>query len=147
MREKSERVSPQVVDRRDGIDHRPLSCIRLPGELLQVKRSRCLSHQRASTSDADEISNYIERALDLMPWEGNPVWIFPTPRTDFAMTRSDLMRLLETARDLALEGKGASTCQQDVDRIKDSSVGIKDRVKEAEALYFAGPQTPLLTAL
>ncbi len=107
-----------MVDGRDGVDHNPFSCIRLLADLLQAGRSRCLSHQRASTSDADEMADYIERALDPIPREGIPVWIFPTPRTDFAMTRSDLMRLLEIARALTLEGKGSSIYQQGVDQIK-----------------------------
>jgi cellulose synthase/poly-beta-1,6-N-acetylglucosamine synthase-like glycosyltransferase len=101
----------------------------------------------ASTSDADEIANYIERALDLIPHEGNPVWIFPTPRTDFAMIRSDLTRLLETARTLASEGKGSSTYQQGVDQIKDSLARIKDQVMEAAVFYYASPQALLLSAL
>jgi hypothetical protein len=101
----------------------------------------------ASTSDADEIANYIERALDLIPTEGNPVWIFPTPRTDFAMIRSDLMRLLETARALTLEGKGSSTYQQGVDQIKDSLARIREQVMEAAVFYYASPQALLLSAL
>ena len=101
----------------------------------------------ASTSDADEIANYIERALDHIPLEGNPVWIFPTPRTDFALIRSDLMKLREAAKTLALEGKGSSTYQQGVDQIKDSLVRIRDQIMEAASFYYLSPQALLFSAL
>ncbi len=101
----------------------------------------------ASTSDADEIANYIERALDFIPREGNPVWIFPTPRTDFALIRSDLMRLHESARSLASEGKGSSAYQQGVDQIKDSLVRIRDQIMEAAFFYYVSPQALLFSAM
>jgi hypothetical protein len=63
------------------------------------------------------------------------------------MIRSDLTRLLETARTLALEGKGSSTYQQGVDQIKDSLARIKDQVMEAAVFYYASPQALLLSAL
>ncbi len=101
----------------------------------------------ASTSDANEMVSYIERALELIPPEGNPVWIFPTPRTDFSLIRSDLARLREEAKALAYEGRGSPTYQQGVDQIKDSLKLIKDQVMEAAAFYFVSPQALLFSAI
>jgi hypothetical protein len=57
------------------------------------------------------------------------------------------MRLLETARALALEGKGSSTYQQGVDQIKDSLARIREQVMEAAVFYYVSPLALLLSVL
>ena len=48
-----------------------------------------------STAFAEDMKSYIEEALRLIPESGNPVWIFPTERTDFTLIRSDLTSIVE----------------------------------------------------
>lgn len=46
---------------------------------------------RAETAQSPEqIAEYIKLTQKLIPTEGNPVWLFPTTRTDFALIQADL---------------------------------------------------------
>jgi hypothetical protein len=46
---------------------------------------------RAETAQSPEqIAQYIKLTQNLIPTEGNPVWLFPTSRTDFALIQADL---------------------------------------------------------
>ena len=42
----------------------------------------------------DMIADYLRPVKLLLPNEGNPVWIFPTPRTDFGLIQNDLEAML-----------------------------------------------------
>jgi hypothetical protein len=101
----------------------------------------------ASSSDAAEISRYIEAALTSLPREGNPVWILPTPRTDFRLITSDLEGLRDSALRLAAEGASSPTYQQGIDQIKDSLKIIRDQVMEAAIFYYMSPSALLSAAL
>ncbi|MEM4381325.1 MAG: glycosyltransferase [Candidatus Caldarchaeum sp.] len=90
----------------------------------------------ASSSDAAEIAAYIERALEILPSTGNPVWLFPTPRTDFSLITKDLRSLLSTAQRLSRENADSPTYQQGVDQVKDSLRNIRDQVMEAAPFNF-----------
>ena len=46
---------------------------------------------RAETAQTPEqLAEYIKQTQDLIPAEGNPVWLFPTPKTDFGLIQANL---------------------------------------------------------
>ena len=46
---------------------------------------------RAETAQTPEqLAEYIKLTKDLIPAEGNPVWLFPTPKTDFGLIQANL---------------------------------------------------------
>ncbi|MEM1948228.1 MAG: hypothetical protein QXY84_03880 [Candidatus Caldarchaeum sp.] len=54
-----------------------------------------------STGYAEDMASYVSKALDFLPKEGNPVWIFPTTRTDYALIRQDLTTIVERLQTVA----------------------------------------------
>ena len=57
---------------------------------------------RAQTSQTPEILvNYIKPAKQLLPENGNPVWSFSTPRTDFGLIRNDLDAMISRANSIS----------------------------------------------
>ena len=38
----------------------------------------------------EQLAEYIKQTQDLIPSEGNPVWLFPTPKTDFGLIQANL---------------------------------------------------------
>ncbi|MCS7133631.1 MAG: glycosyltransferase [Candidatus Caldarchaeum sp.] len=101
----------------------------------------------ASSSDAAEIAEYIEKSLEILPSSGNPVWLFPTPRTDFSLITKDLQGLLNTAHTLAKQNINSPTYQQGVDQLKDSLKAIREQVMEAAPFYLINPTALALAAL
>jgi cellulose synthase/poly-beta-1,6-N-acetylglucosamine synthase-like glycosyltransferase len=50
---------------------------------------------RAETAQTPaQLANYIKLTQELIPSDGNPVWLFPTSKTDFALIQNDLDSIL-----------------------------------------------------
>ena len=50
---------------------------------------------RAESAQTPEtIADYLKPVMHLLPMEGNPVWSFPNPRTDFGLIQNDLDAML-----------------------------------------------------
>src|SRR5574341_326751 len=55
----------------------------------------------ASTQTPYELADYIRAAKIDLPKSGNPVWAFPTARTDFGLIQLELDRVLSRANSIA----------------------------------------------
>jgi hypothetical protein len=50
---------------------------------------------RAETAQTPEqLAEYIKLTKELIPPDGNPVWLFPTPKTDFALIQANLESII-----------------------------------------------------
>lgn len=57
---------------------------------------------QAQTSQTPQILvNYIKPAKQLLPGDGNPVWSFSTPRTDFGLIQNDLNAMISRANSIS----------------------------------------------
>jgi hypothetical protein len=57
---------------------------------------------RAETAQTPEgLAGYVVRAQRALPESGNPVWSFPTARTDFALIQAELDRILSRANSIS----------------------------------------------
>ena len=65
--------------------------------------------ERAQSSQTPEqLAGYVQMAKDLLPKTGNPVWSFPTARTDFGLIQNELDNILVRAGSLsAMDPRGA----------------------------------------
>jgi cellulose synthase/poly-beta-1,6-N-acetylglucosamine synthase-like glycosyltransferase len=80
---------------------------------------------RAETAQTPEqLAEYIKLTQKLIPVEGNPVWLFPTTRTDFALIQANLDSIV-------LRANIASTMDP---RSETYNVAIRDMHASAEAI-------------
>jgi hypothetical protein len=57
---------------------------------------------RAETAQTPEdLAGYVAKAKRALPESGNPVWSFPTARTDFALIQAELDRILSRANSIS----------------------------------------------
>ncbi|HKU50390.1 MAG TPA: hypothetical protein VJP79_10590 [Nitrososphaera sp.] len=57
---------------------------------------------RAETAQTPEdLADYVAKAQRAMPETGNPVWSFPTARTDFALIQDELDRIMLRANSIS----------------------------------------------
>jgi hypothetical protein len=57
---------------------------------------------RAETAQTPEgVAGYVAKAQRALPESGNPVWSFPTARTDFALIQAELDRILSRANSIS----------------------------------------------
>ncbi|HEV8406138.1 MAG TPA: glycosyltransferase [Nitrososphaera sp.] len=82
---------------------------------------------RAQTAQTPEqLAEYAELTKDLTPAKGNPVWLFPTPRTDFALIQENLDGILMRAE--------ASSMM--VPHSEEYNMAMRDMHKSVMALNF-----------
>src|SRR5579885_2442200 len=61
--------------------------------------------ERAQSSQTpEEIASYVQQAKELLPKSGNPVWSFPTARTDFGLIQNELDNI--QLRTMSMSGLG-----------------------------------------
>jgi len=82
---------------------------------------------RAQTAQTPEqLAEYAELTKDLTPAKGNPVWLFPTPRTDFALIQENLDGIL-------LRSESTSTM---IPHSEQYNMAMRDMHKSVMALNF-----------
>jgi hypothetical protein len=57
---------------------------------------------RAETAQTpDDLARYVAQAQRALPASGNPVWSFPTARTDFGLIQAELDRIMSRANSIS----------------------------------------------
>jgi hypothetical protein len=54
-----------------------------------------------SAQTPEDLADYVVKAKRALPGVGNPVWSFPTARTDFALIQAELDRILSRANSIS----------------------------------------------
>jgi hypothetical protein len=102
---------------------------------------------RAETAGfAEDMIAYIGQARDFIPDSGNPVWWFPTRRTDFALIQMDLESILERARLISTLPRDSEAYQQGMDDIRGKLRTVQDQIGEAAPYMLATPLSLTLSA-
>jgi len=95
---------------------------------------------RAETAGfAEEMIDYIKKALPLIPKSGNPVWIFPTDRTDFTLINKDLESIISRAEILKSLPRNSDAYQQGMDDLRDKLRTLQAQISEASPYLFVSP--------
>ncbi|MEM4311523.1 MAG: hypothetical protein QXX95_03965 [Nitrososphaerales archaeon] len=100
---------------------------------------------RAETAGfAEEMITYINKALPLIPKSGNPVWIFPTSRTDFELINRDLQDILNRAEIIKNLAKNSDAYQQGMDDLRDKLKTMQSQIGEAATFLYLSPLNIIL---
>jgi hypothetical protein len=103
---------------------------------------------RAQTAAfAEDMIAYVQEGQRLLPTSGNPVWLFPTERTDFALIQRDINSIIERARIIAMLPRGSEGYQVGMDDLRDKIHVLEDQVAEAAPYMFASPTSIALSTL
>ncbi|GBC71114.1 hypothetical protein HRbin02_00893 [Candidatus Calditenuaceae archaeon HR02] len=95
---------------------------------------------RAQTAGySEEMAAYVDQALDLIPHEGNPVWIFPTQRTDFALIRNDIYAIIDRLKSLTDIPRQSAAYSQTLIDIRGKIAVITNQIYEAMPYVFFKP--------
>lgn len=62
-----------------------------------------------TSSNPDTLLAHLTAIKNNLPEEGNPVWLFPTPSTDFARMQSDLSEMIQSTEKLAAVPEDSSS--------------------------------------
>lgn len=100
-----------------------------------------------SAGYAEDVAQYIRNALPLIPREGNPVWMFPTSRTDFTLISLDLQTILGRLSVTAELPRDSSAYSQSLNDIRGRLAVLVNHVGEAMPYTMLSPQNLTLILL
>ena len=100
-----------------------------------------------SAQTPEQLAEYVELSKSLLPLEGNPVWLFQTVRTDFALIQSVLDDMLVRAEQTeSMEPHSASYNVAMLD-MHESANSLESNLKEALPYMFLSPASVLFAVV
>jgi type II secretory pathway pseudopilin PulG len=93
------------------------------------------------------MADYLRPVKLLLPNEGNPVWIFPTPRTDFGLIQNDLKEMLIRANSISAVEPNSAAYNTGLEEMHSSIKIIESNLEEATPYIYASITNILLSAL
>jgi len=97
-----------------------------------------------SAGFAEEMMNYLSEALKILPSSGNPVWLFPTTRTDFSLIYSDLTSIEDRLLIISNTAKDSPAYAQTLNDIRGKLSVIIGQIGEAMPYTLITPVNILL---
>ncbi len=99
-----------------------------------------------ATNDLVDMAANLNRSIELlMPFHGNPAWIFPTPDTDLDEIRLSLVQMRDTALAVAANASiGSFGYQQAVQNLQETIIEINDHLSLTKGWFV---RTPAAVAL
>ncbi|MEM1945922.1 MAG: hypothetical protein QXG69_00720 [Candidatus Caldarchaeum sp.] len=84
-----------------------------------------------SAAYAEDMASYAAQALPLLPREGNPVWIFPTKRTDFQSIRNDITSMIARLEAVAATPRESGAYAQTLNDLRGKMAVVINQIYEA----------------
>ena len=103
---------------------------------------------RAESSQKPEmLAYYIIQVKQLLPKEGNPVWSFQTPRTDFGLIQNELDAMISRANSISLLEPNSAAYNTGLEDIHASIKVIDTDLEEATPYLYVSFTNILLSAI
>jgi hypothetical protein len=116
-----------------------LSLLAYYDTIYRLDRANAWLSRAETAGFAEEMVSYILRAKELLPKEGNPVWIFPTDRTDFTKINKDIDTIIDRANILKTLPKNSDAYQQGMDDLRGKLRTLQVQIAEAAPFMFVSP--------
>ncbi len=103
---------------------------------------------RAQTSQTpQELADYVTLAKKTIPENGNPVWIFPTVRTDFGIIHTQLDDAIWRAEDLSRREPHTEEYNTAMMDMHSAALTIQENLNEAIPYIYVSPTNILLSGV
>ena len=110
-----------------------------------IDRGRAHLSRAETSAFADGMAASISDAIELIPQTGNPVWWFPTVRTDFERIQEDLDGIIERTTILEAMPRDRDAYQQGMDDLRGKLKTVQEQLGEASAFFFVDPFSLLIS--
>ncbi len=94
-----------------------------------------------------QVSEIASMAAGALPTEGNPVWIFPTAETDFALMQAALAQMRQTADSLGSADTSSAAYHTGMSSIKQSALEIRENIVNATPYMYVSITNILLACV
>jgi hypothetical protein len=111
-----------------------------------VDRANALFSRAETAGFAEDMVAYLQRGRVLLPKSGNPVWWFPTDKTDFTEVQKDLDGIIARAKILESLPRNGSAYQQGMDDLRGKIRALELQVAEASGYMFVSGYNVVVSA-
>ncbi len=101
-----------------------------------IDRANALFSRAETAGFAEDMLAYLQRGRQLLPRSGNPVWWFPTDKTDFSEIQQDIDGIIARATLLESLPRDSSAYQQGMDDLRGKIRALELQVAEASGYMF-----------
>ena len=109
--------------------------------------SRGLLDRVMVSSDPDTLLAHLKDIKGYIPEEGNPVWIFATPSTDFGLMQKDLDVMIETVELMATVPKDSSVFNTGMIDVSERAKTLQENIMDATPYMYVSFINIVLTAV
>ncbi len=111
-----------------------------------IDRANALFSRAETAGFAEDMIAYLQRGRQLLPKSGNPVWWFPTDKTDFSEIQKDIDGIMARATLLEALPRNGSAYQQGMDDLRGKIRALELQVAEASGYMFASGWNVVIAA-
>ncbi len=116
-------------------------------DVYPIDVSRGLLDRIMATSEPSSMLADIKEIQQLLPVEGNPVWIFGTPSTDFGRIQQDLDSMIISAEKIASVPRDSSSFHTGMDAISDRAFAMQQNLKDLTPYMYVNFINIVLSAV
>ena len=112
-----------------------------------IDRANALFNRAETAGFAEDMIAYVQRGRQLLPKSGNPVWWFPTDKTDFSEIQKDIDGII--ARGVILEGlpRDSPAYQNGMDDLRGKLQALELQLNEASGYMFVSGYNVVTSAV
>ena len=101
-----------------------------------IDRANALFSRAETAGFAEDMIDYMQRGRVLLPKSGNPVWWFPTDKTDFGEIQRDIDSIIARANIIESMLRNSPAYQQGMDDLRGKIRALELQVAEASGYMF-----------
>lgn len=110
-----------------------------------MDRANALFSRAETAGFAEDMIGYLQRGRALLPKSGNPVWWFPTDKTNFSEMQKDIDGIIARATILVGLPRDSSAYQQGMDDLRGKIRTLELQVAEAGGYMFVSGWNAIIT--
>jgi cellulose synthase/poly-beta-1,6-N-acetylglucosamine synthase-like glycosyltransferase len=115
--------------------------------IYPVNQAMGFVYRSQSAQTPQQLAEYVQLTKDLVPEKGNPVWLFPTVRTDFSHIQANLYSMLARAESASLMAPHSEGYNMAMKDLHESAIRIESHLLEAIPYMYVSATNIVLSAL
>lgn len=115
--------------------------------IYPVNQAMGFVYRSQSAQTPQQLAEYVQLTKDLVPEKGNPVWPFPTVRTDFSRIQANLYSMLARAESTSLMAPHSEGYNMAMKDLHESAIRIEFHLLEAIPYMYVSATNIVLSAL
>jgi hypothetical protein len=116
-------------------------------DVYPVDVSRGLLDRIMTSPEPATVLADLHKIQELLPEEGNPVWIFPTPSTDFTLIQRDLDAMIIAVEKIQTVPRDSSAFHTGMDAVGDRALVLQENLEDVTPYMYVSFINIVLSAV